>query len=149
VTFFGDDRFGVGQPAASGQANMMMDELTPLVEAVTFSSGEPLLFSFDTGANRSAFYARYYNERRQEFAKAKRSKRSYGGAGGVKIDEAYRLENVPMEICGGRLTLAAVDVNTEPTKKTEPEFYGNLGQDILKPFRSLTIDFGTMRCSVE
>lgn len=151
ITFFADDRFGVRQPVpdANAESNMMMDELTPLVEASTYSSGQPLLFSFDTGANRSAFYARYYNERRPEFARAKRTKRQYGGAGGVKVSDAYRLEDVPMEICGGRLTLPVVDVNTEPTKKIEPEFYGNLGQDILKPFRSLTIDFTAMRCSVE
>ena len=151
ITFFADNRFGVRQtvPDANAESNMMMDELTPLVEASTYSSGQPLLFSFDTGANRSAFYARYYNERKQEFTRAKRTKRQYGGAGGMKVSEAYRLEDVPMEICGGQLTLPAVDVNTEPTKKIEPEFYGNLGQDILKPFRSLTIDFAAMRCSVE
>lgn len=68
------------------------------------------------------------------------------GAGGVRLMHAYKLPRVELHLGTATATLKEVPVLTEDVGADPLDgVFGNLGQALLKQFRSYTIDFSRMQ----
>lgn len=71
------------------------------------------------------------------------------GAGGIRSFRANHLPNVELGSGSATATLKEVPVFTRSLgADLLDKLYGNLGQSLLSPFRSYTIDFSRMQLSV-
>lgn len=147
VTFHRDGRFRVSRaPTAQkgGGSEMFMERFTPLVAAD--DDGTKRLFMLDTGASNTFLTARYLSAHRAEFAHEKPS--TVEQPGGRKLP-AYWAPKVTLVLGGVPITLHDVPVLTKTQGSGADYFYGNLGQDVLRQFRSYTLDFRSMRFTAE
>jgi hypothetical protein len=126
-----------------GRQNMCLDELTPLVQAT--HRGRSLTFSFDTGAQSSSLNRPFYEAFEDEI-KAKHTAQTgrIGGAGGSREVEMYRLPSFDINISGRDVRLPNVKVLTETGNKNSHFLHGNLGQDLIRQFERMTINFEAM-----
>lgn len=144
MTFTSDGHFlgGPDSPSSENGARLYMEELTPLLECDV--EGRKVLFSFDSGANGSAFSDRYYREFPAQFNGLKKKEHKMGGAGGIMKTQAYFLPQAQLGV--GATQVALHDVPVLPVLGTDQDkFYGNLGRDLVDGYRSFTIDFANMR----
>jgi len=144
ITFTKDGHFlaGLDSPAGQNGARLYMDELTPLLECEV--ENRKVLFSFDTGADTSAFSDRYHRDFPGAFTGLQRKPFVMAGAGGMKKLTAYYLPEVHLGMGEEQTLLRKVPV--VPVIGTDMDRrYGNLGRDLVDPYRSFTIDFEDMR----
>ncbi len=121
----------------NSNSNMALDGLTPLI----YIDGKH--YSFDTGADETLFYQTFFKEHKEEIEqKYIKEKFGFAGAGGSKSFEGYKI-SYDMNINGKKVTLNGVQVLTEKLKPDET-VYGNIGQDLIKQFSSMTINFEKM-----
>lgn len=121
--------------------NMAMNGLTPLVEI------DDKHFSFDTGAHTSMLYSRYYEENKADIeAQYPLTDISFGGAGGAQQFKGYRVD-YSFRYSDKRITLKNIDLLRENLKGET--VYGNLGQDLIRQFESMTINFNRMVICLE
>jgi hypothetical protein len=144
-TFF-DDKMEI--PAASSSstrcAPLYVQDLTPLV--VAHSQGKDLIFSFDSGASTGTLTARYFQAFPTQFASLKPNRISAGGAGGTRFMPGYSLPSLGLQLGTATATLHDLVVLTQPLGAGVLDaMYGNLGQALVAPFRSYTIDFRRMQ----
>lgn len=133
-------------PARAGQhreRNMCLDGLTPLVSG-TFK-GKRLSFTFDTGAQTShlnpVFYIAYEDEIK---AGSTPQTERMGGAGGYKGVTVYLAKNLEVNISGKSVRFDRIKILTDPLSEASRYFHGNLGQDVIKQFDKMTINFESM-----
>jgi len=128
--------------------NMLLDGLMPVVEGE--HNGKRMAFTFDTGAVRSKFYALFYESLGDE---AKSSALPHtirsGGAGGITETPGYKMKDVQLIIGGKTAHFKEIEVISEKTSERSRVFYGNLGQDLIKQYDKMTIDFRAMRLTYE
>ena len=125
------------------EQNMLLDELNPVILA-TYNNRK-MSFTLDTGAQTSSFYQAFFKSQEEEIKKvAKLEKVKMGGAGGFKEVSAYILENPSLTIAGKQIALKKVEVLTEPINEDSRYFYGNLGQDLIRQFEKMTLNFDSM-----
>jgi len=119
-------------------SNMAMDGLTPLI----LIDGRH--FTFDTGASNTVLYSPYFIEHRKIIeSKHQETSISLGGAGGVKQFSGFHID-VNFNVDGKSILLkdlAVLKNNVEAEKKT---IYGNIGQDFIKQFDEIIINFHHM-----
>jgi hypothetical protein len=72
-----------------------------------------------------------------------------GGAGGAKDVNAYSFSNLDLTIAGKNARIAKAKIVAEPVNDEGKYFYGNLGQDLIKQFARMTLDFKSMRIIFE
>ncbi len=144
ITFTSDGHFlaGPDSPGSSQGARLFMNQLTPLLECKV--EDRPVLFSFDTGANTSAFSARYHAAFPAQFRGLKKRPHGMGGAGGVRMFQAFYLPEAKLGIGSTVATLHHVPV-LPPLGTDGDKVFGNLGRDLTGAYRRFTIDFGAMR----
>jgi len=135
-------------PTNSEEKNFAMEGLMPLIEIG--HRNEWLVFTFDTGANSTSLYPKYYEKYAAEIDSTyKLGNIISGSAGGMEKNRAYKLTNVQMRIAGRDVVLPEVsllkDVQTEHSKY----FFGNLGQDAIKQFKTVIINFDKMFVAFE
>ena len=131
-------------PSSSRCASLYVEDLTPLFAAT--SGGKDLVFSFDTGASTGTLTARYFHAFAEQFATLKPNRTSAGGAGGVRFMQGYTLPSMELRLGSATASLHDIVVLTEPLGTgVLDSVYGNLGQALVAPFRSYTIDFGRMQ----
>lgn len=119
------------------QPNMAMDGLTPLI----YIDGKH--YSFDTGADNSMFYHTYYLENQTEIdQKYTPTKFSFGGAAGHKEFEGFLISK-DLDILGKKAQLTEIQLLKEKIKENE-NVYGNIGQDVIKQFNKMTLNFNKM-----
>jgi hypothetical protein len=68
-----------------------------------------------------------------------------GGAGGMRQVRAYTLSPLVLRIGGREATVPQVRVYIEPTSSDSDRFYGNIGQDVIRQFEAMTLDFRRMQ----
>lgn len=149
VTFFGSEKMVIGGDALPTSISfpMYVDANTPLVAAKV--DGRELVFSLDTGANESQFTVKYYKAFQDVLASGHKFPFSYSGAGGVKQTQVYRQENVGLGGEGGAIRLGDIAVMTEAAGlRSMDDYYGNLGQDVLRRVGNFMLDFRSMRLRV-
>ncbi len=121
----------------SFESNMAMDGLTPLIYI------NQRHFTFDTGADRTLFYHSYYIENQKEINKNYTSEKiSFGGAAGRKEFDGYVI-SVNINILDKEITLKDIQLLKEKIKDNET-VYGNIGQDLIKQFHKMTMNFDRM-----
>lgn len=106
--------------------------------------GHRLLCRLDTGADHTVFYEPYYELHKSEVEKAGTPQVAHtGGAGGIRTFKSYVLPEVGMTLAGKKVSLSKVTVYTE---SVIPQDYlmCNLGRDVLKSFKSYTINLQSM-----
>lgn len=117
-------------------SNMAMDGLTPLI----FMDGRH--FSFDTGSDYTILYAPFYQENKKKIdRKYQLGTVTIGGAGG-KIEYPGFKVNYTFHILGKEIPLKNINLLT--TKINEKTVYGNIGQDVIRQFSKMTLNFNQM-----
>ncbi|WP_300685961.1 retropepsin-like aspartic protease [Chryseobacterium sp.] len=117
-------------------SNMAMDGLTPLI----FMDGRH--FSFDTGSDYTILYAPFYQENKKKIdMKYRLGAVTMGGAGG-KIEYPGFKVNYTFHILGKEIPLKNINLLT--TKINEKTVYGNIGQDVIRQFSKMTLNFNQM-----
>ncbi len=118
-------------------SNMAMNDLTPLIYI------DDKHFTFDTGADKTILYKTYYQANKTEIdSKYKLDSVSFGGAGGRKKFEGFKI-NHDFTIMGKTVTLKDIDLLKEKRDKEE-NVYGNIGQDLIRQFNKMTLNFDKM-----
>ena len=131
------------QPGAGGEQNMFLDGLTPGIAGVF--RGRRLTFTFDSGADTTLFYPRFYRANETEIKKKyKAQPRQLGGAGGSKPVIAYRATDLVINFSGKDARFTAADILTRGVNDEARYYDGNLGQDLIKQFEKMTINFDAM-----
>ncbi len=129
---------------SSRSTRLWVEELTPLLEAKV--DGRDLLFGLDTGSDAGTLSRLYLRAFPQQFASLKPRKWGTGGVGGIRRMSAYDLPRLDLHLGSATATLKNVPVMTIDLGVDPLDWvYGNLGQSLLKQFRSYTIDFSRMR----
>ncbi|MBK1897217.1 retropepsin-like aspartic protease [Chryseobacterium paridis] len=118
------------------QSNMAIDGLSPLI----FIDG--MHFTFDTGADRTMLYAPFYQKNKKDIDKQyKITKISMGGAGGKVERDGFNLSHT-FNILGKKVVLKDVSVLKDRINKET--VYGNIGQDVIRQFNKMTMNFDHM-----
>lgn len=128
-------------------ANMFFEGLNPVVKV--FSGIDTLFFTFDTGAKGSELSIKYYKEHEKSIkSKGEFQTNQNGGVGGLNAVNEYMLKDFPMTIGSKSLTLSKIPVTLEEYGFNK-YFDGNLGQDAIKQFNKLIINFERMYIDFE
>ncbi len=118
--------------------NMALDFLTPVINV----NGEH--FTFDTGATSTSLYKKYYDKHKKEIdGKYELTELNLGGAGGIETMKGYNASFIAI-IDEKEIKLEPVDILIENIGEKEHKFYGNIGQDLIKQFPKMTINFEKM-----
>lgn len=124
----------------SSQPNMAIVFLKPII--FLNYNGEDLPFTFDTGAGHSVLTEVFYNRFKNMVEQSGTAKTQvYGGAGGTKNFKVFALPSIQFMNFGDTITIRNIDVSTEKIATGNNVYYGNLGQDLIKQYPSMTINF--------
>lgn len=131
-------------PSSGGNLhNLCFESLNPIIRGEY--EGEKLAFSFDTGANKSKldlpFYKKFEKEIKGHYPK---TKDKMMGVGSVKEFNAYAMNDVKINIGGKTAVFDTIKVILEKNTSSSKYFYGNLGQDLVNQFNSVTFNFRSM-----
>jgi hypothetical protein len=136
---------GPASPSSESGAPLYMYKLNPLLQCNV--GNRPLIFSYDSGADRSAFSDRYFRDFQNQFHGLHKHRYGMGGAGGVRKMKVFYLPEARLGI--GPVTASLRNVPTLPALGTNlSKYYGNLGRDLTDPYDRFTIDFDNMRLSL-
>jgi len=120
------------------KSNLAMDGLTPLVLL------NDKHFTLDTGADSTILYSSYFSENRQNIiANYAETDISFGGAGGVKEFKGYKID-FNIAINEKNITLKNVSLLTTGIDEMKNGVYGNIGQDLIRQFDKMTLNFNQM-----
>jgi hypothetical protein len=104
-----------------------------------------LIFALDTGASRSTLYPPFYREYEAMIkAEYEQYNERVRGVGGAKEIKGYLAKNIVVRFSNRAARFAQIPVLTERTTDISRHFYGNLGQDLVKQFEKMTVNFETM-----
>lgn len=124
------------ETAITQRPNLAIDRLSPLI----YING--MHYHFDTGADETFLYSKFYEENKEEISgKYVPSKIRFGGAGSKAEVEAYKIR-YKFNIMGKDVVLDTVPVIKE--KLSDEKVYGNIGQDVIRQFNKMTINFDRM-----
>jgi predicted aspartyl protease len=150
ITFFSNNRFGVGLQPSPGRpvkGNLFLQRLTPIVAARI--RGKQELFTIDTGATGSFLSARYYGDHPREFATQMVGEMDLSGAGGSQTLPVYYARQITLSLGGACVRMKEIPVLMKARGVPDDYYYGNLGQSALKSSRSYTFDFQNMSFTLE
>lgn len=117
--------------------NMAIDFLNPIIDL----EGES--YTFDSGANSTLLYDRYYKKYQSRIDSLyKETSISIGGAGGSITKRGYVVK-FQTRIGNQSVSLDSVQLFKENIKE-DNSFYGNIGQDLIKKFSKMTLNFQDM-----
>ena len=120
------------------EQNMAIHNFVPVINI----EGET--YSFDSGADQTMLYNVYYKRHKAEIAaKYREEKLSFGGAGGLTTKRGFMIKFEPL-ISGKKIKLNSVMVFLENIKEEENYLSGNIGQDIIRKFEKMTLNFEDM-----
>ncbi len=130
-------------PSKQSAENLCLEGLKPLITGV--HQGKRLTFTFDTGASRSTLYPPFVKEFEEEIkSNYELLSEKITGVGGSKDVPAYRLKNLVLTFAGLEARFAEIAALTEPTLGDSSYFYGNVGQDLIMQFETMTMNFRSM-----
>jgi predicted aspartyl protease len=129
---------------ADAAQNLCLRGLMPIVAAE--HAGERLHFGMDTGAQNTSLYMPFHAARRVvvEAGGAPTAVQT-GGAGGMRTVQAYSLSPLVLTIGGRQATVLQVRVYAEMTTDDSDRVYGNIGQDVIRQFEAMMLDFRRMQ----
>lgn len=147
-------RNGVFQirPAGGGTSvlspNICLDGVIPAVQ-VQFQ-GRKLTFGLDTGADGTILYQKFASEF-VDLVKREGQKGSKTSAGydGTLTQEVIRLPQIAIQVGGFATTLRPAQIVSHLQPNATPDYYGNLGMDIMGRPREATLDFQRMTLTLQ
>jgi predicted aspartyl protease len=129
-------------PGTSSLHNLALDDLDPVLALVI--DNDTLGFHFDTGASSSVLYSAYFQKHKATIEKtAFKKTQTFGGAGGVRKKESYVLPKIILALGSKTVSVDSVTVFSEKITPGE-KAYGNIGQDFMRGFSELTLNFRDM-----
>lgn len=144
------DEFSVNLKQKSSKVgqNLCLDGLLPLVAGIY--KDRRMVFSLDSGADRSTFYRSFFKADEKNIIKlAQPRKITLGGSGGSKDLDAYILNDLRLKVAGKNIRLDKAAVVTEDINDKSNYLAGNLGQDLIRQFAKMTMDLRSMRLVFE
>ncbi|MGB2908867.1 MAG: retropepsin-like aspartic protease [Candidatus Aminicenantaceae bacterium] len=144
VTFSREGEIRIpSSPRTQGEQNLALDGFKPLIEG--HHAGKRLTFVLDTGANRSDLWPPFLTEFKDEVEDlGELITERFRGVGSRREVKAYSLRDLVLQVSGRDVTFRRIPVFTEYTTENSRFFYGNLGQDLVRQFQSMTINFENM-----
>lgn len=125
-------------PSVAKEQNMALEFLTPVIRI-----GDEY-FTFDTGATGTSLYKKYFEKHKDKVVgKYELTGLEFGGAGGATTKEGYNFTYNP-SINGRQLTIDKVQLFIEDIEDDKSHYYGNIGQDLIKQFEKMTLNFDAM-----
>lgn len=132
----------------NAEPNLALQGLTPIVAGV--NQNKRLAFVLDTGAVSTDFYLPFFKANETEITKNQTPQKvKIGGAGGFKELAAYRLAEVELKFGGKTAKLKNARILSEQSNENSRFYFGNLGQDVIKQFDKMTLDFRNMQITFE
>jgi hypothetical protein len=123
------------------EQNFFVETLRPLV--ILNYKGRPMPFNFDTGANSSDFFKPFYEaDSTALLAVAKLVERQAGSAGGVSTHKVLEVPALEFVLNGQTISIPNAGIDPERLHVSDEKLFGNIGQDLLKQYKKVTIDFG-------
>ena len=131
------------EPVPASFANFGLDKLMPVLNGQYRTDSLP--FTFDTGAAATDLNLPFYTKYKEEISATNSlHDKQFGSAGGnVKIS-SYKLPEVVLRIAGKTFRLKDAPVKTASVTENDLYYYGNLGQDLMRQFREMVINFRHM-----
>lgn len=134
------------QSAKSNLNNLALDGLNPIVAFAT--DQDTLCFEFDPGANHTDLFYTYLLKHKQLIQQqAQLTTIESGCADEVVNTEVYILPDFNLHVGDKKVTLHQVKVQTRPVEGTKEKCYGNIGQDFIRNFGEMTLNFEHMYVS--
>ena len=146
---------GMGEITLSGQelfvpkvvkesktsGNMILHDYMPVIYLKY--RGVELPFTFDTGANTSSLSHNFYHRFKPDFENKgiARTQELHGVGGGSKKFGGIEMPHIQLQSARNMLQLNNVFIMKEPFDANGEIFYGNIGKDVIKGFKSITISF--------
>ena len=125
-------------PSVVHEQNMALDFLTPVIRI-----GDEY-FTFDTGATGTSLYKKYFEKHRDKVVgKYELAGLVLGGAGGAATKKGYNFTYTPV-VNGKQLTIDKVQLFIDDIEDDKSHYYGNIGQDLIKQFKKMTLNFDAM-----
>lgn len=124
---------------SSGIRNLGFVGNMPFIAATFFGSTHP--YVFDTGAGISVFNSRFIALYNDSLGKTKTSEGKIGGAGGTQKTKLIRFNHARYEIGGTKGILKTGIAQVNPGEDALSTLYGILGEDILVPWKVVTMNF--------
>lgn len=134
-----DGEFIIPQQTGNYQLqNMALDFLTPVINI----NGES--YTFDTGATSTMLYEKYFLKHKSDIENNyKETDLKIGGAGSAITKKGYEITFQPV-LNGENISMDSISVFKENLAEDHEYFYGNIGQDLIKNFKSIAINFESM-----
>jgi predicted aspartyl protease len=133
-------------PETATSRNFALDQATPVI-LVKYQQ-DTLPFHFDTGAMQSMLYSSFFNRYKDTITNNFQKKISHlGGAGGILELDAFVLPTAVFSAGNVQNSLDSLRILTKPLISTQEKFYGNLGQDFMKNYKEMKVNFKAMNIS--
>jgi hypothetical protein len=128
--------------------NFFIETLRPIL--MLEYKGKLLPFNFDTGANTSSFSKPLYELDSTALLQAgKYVQATSASAGGATTNRVLEVPSLEMKLNGETIKLINPDIDTENHHVSSDKLYGNIGQDLLRQYKRVVIDFGNSHFRLE
>jgi hypothetical protein len=125
---------------AAAHKNLFVEQLRPIL--FMQYRGKNLPFNFDTGANISQFSKTFYDHFGAELEKSgKVETNRFASAGGAKETKVLVVQNVKFASGQHEVIFPEIRIDLENYHVSGNELFGNIGQDLLKRYKEVTISF--------
>jgi predicted aspartyl protease len=146
----GDGRFELGfaaRPAARQRANLCFDGANAVLNVAY--RGRRMSAFLDTGATRTRFMAPFARDFPDSIAGQKSARATIRGVGGTSRVAAVSLQHVTLRVDGHDLVVPSADALLDDMKDRSDRYHVWAGMDLFAAARNVTVDFGSMRLSVD
>jgi predicted aspartyl protease len=133
-------------PEKTTAKNFALDQSTPVILVKYNNDTIPL--HFDTGADRTDFYVSFLNKYKNHIlTNCKKKLITIGGAGGNIEVETYTLDKATLTAGNVETRLDSLHIFTKTLMANQDHLYGNFGQDFIKKYKVMKINFAAMNIS--
>jgi predicted aspartyl protease len=151
VTWSANGLFKADRSATSVKlpaANLCLDDLDLITQASFDHRALP--FVLDTGAATTALWPKFADVARKIIRKSGTSEHhTVEGMGGKQDFEVTSIPKIVLELGGKSMVLQSAHILKVQQRDAAKWYYGNLGIDLLKQARSVTINFKTMMLELD
>lgn len=128
--------------------NFFIETLRPIL--MLEYKGKLLPFNFDTGANTSSFSKPLFELDSVSLLQVgKYIQATNASAGGATTRRVLEVPSLEMKLNGETIKLINPDIDTENHHVSSDKLYGNIGQDLLRQYKRVVIDFGNSHFRLE
>ena len=131
----------------TGDKNFAIDGQYIIIRVI--ARNDTLPFIFDSGNQTTVLSSAFFNKYKGEITeKCKKETVETGGAGGMEKTEAYIIDSLSISAGNSRYTLDSLRIYTKDLMGNDMKYvYGNFGQNYVRKFSEMKIDFASMNIS--